>query len=219
MSNYVLKYARGEEVKYISHLDFVRMFHRAVRRSGLEMAFSQGFNPHPLMTVALPLSVGVTSDGEYMKIAFAQDYKEEHIAAKLNDALPKGFKILRAKRVEGKELDLTKIDRADYIVIAELENERVPDIQAFLENEQINVMKKSKSGVKEADVRPYIYKLELKEADGRLIMLSMRLAAGSSYNLKPDTVLDAMEKYCGDIKIMFKSVHRAAMLCGDTEYL
>jgi radical SAM-linked protein len=219
MSNYVLKYARGEEVKYISHLDFVRMFHRAVRRSGLEMAFSQGFNPHPLMTVALPLSVGVTSDGEYMKIAFAKNYKEEHIISELNGALPAGFKILNAKQVEGKELDLTKIDRADYIVTAELENERVPDIQAFLENETINVMKKSKSGVKEADVRPYIYKLKLEEEDGRLIMLSMQLAAGSSYNLKPDTVLDAMEKYCEGVKVMFKSIHRVSMLCGDREYL
>ena len=65
MSNYVLKYSRGEEVKYISHLDFVRMFHRAVRRAGLPMSYSHGFNPHPVMTVAMPLSVGVTSDVQY----------------------------------------------------------------------------------------------------------------------------------------------------------
>ena len=103
MSNYVLKYRRGEEVKYISHLDFVRMFHRAVRRSGLPMAFSQGFNPHPIMTVAMPLSVGVTADGEFMKIGFEGEFSEAEIKSALNTALPPGFEILRAKKVAGKE--------------------------------------------------------------------------------------------------------------------
>ena len=67
MSNYVLKYKRDERVKYISHLDFVRLFHRTVRRAGVSFLYSQGFNPHPIMTVAMPLSVGVTSDCEYLK--------------------------------------------------------------------------------------------------------------------------------------------------------
>ena len=93
MSNYVLKYSRGDEVKYISHLDFVRMFHRSVRRSGLPMSFSQGFNPHPIMTVAMPLSVGVTSDSEFMKIGFEGEFSEEEIKKALNSALPNGFSV------------------------------------------------------------------------------------------------------------------------------
>ena len=76
MSNYVIKYGRDDRVKYISHLDFMRCFHRAVRRSELNFAFSQGFNPHPIMTVAQPLSVGVTSECEYMKVGFDGEYSE-----------------------------------------------------------------------------------------------------------------------------------------------
>ena len=79
MSNYILKYTRGDRVKYISHLDFVRMFHRAVRRANLPFVFSQGFNPHPIMTIASPLSVGVTADGEYMKVGFDTDLSESEI--------------------------------------------------------------------------------------------------------------------------------------------
>ena len=112
LSNYVLKYARDERVKYISHLDFIRMFNRTVRRAGLEMSFSHGYNPHPIMTVAMPLSVGVTSDGEYMKIGFDGEYTEEEIKNRLNEAFPKGFSIIGICRTEGKQHDFSKLDRA-----------------------------------------------------------------------------------------------------------
>ena len=219
MSNYVLKYSRGDKVKYISHLDFVRMFHRSVRRSGLPMAFSQGFNPHPIMTVAMPLSVGVTSDSEYMKIGFDGEFSPEEIILALNKALPDGFSILAAQKVEGKELDFAKLDRAEYTVEAEFEAEYAPNIAEFLDNEQILVMKKSKSGVREADIKPYIYELRVVENDGRFIKLFMRIAAGNQYNLKPETVLDAMEKYQPEFKPVFSAVHRNKILAGDTEYL
>jgi len=219
MSNYVLKYRRGEEVKYISHLDFVRMFHRAVRRSGLPMSFSQGFNPHPIMTVAMPLSVGITADGEFMKIGFEGEFSEEQIKKDLNSALPPGFEIVRAKKVEGKELDFAKLDRAEYEVSVELKNECTPDFEKFLNNEKILVMKKSKSGVKEADIKPYIYKLEILEKEGKFIKLFMRIAAGNIYNLKPETVIDALNIYCDGFEAEFSMSHRKCILAGDWEYL
>ena len=219
MSNYVLKYSRGVEVKYISHLDFVRMFHRSVRRSGLPMSFSQGFNPHPIMTVAMPLSVGVTSDCEYLKIGFDGDFSEDEIKSKLNIALPPGFEILRARKTEGKELDFAKLDRAEYIVETELESTFVPDIESFLANDEITVMKKSKSGVKEADIKPHIYELKVIRADGVYVDFDMTVSAGNLYNLKPETVLDAIEKYQPGFKRVFTAVHRKKILAEDRELL
>ena len=73
MAKYIVKYGRDDRVKFISHLDFVRCFHRAVRRSKLNFEFSQGFNPHPVMTIAQPLPVCVTSQSEYMKVGFVTD--------------------------------------------------------------------------------------------------------------------------------------------------
>ncbi len=217
MSNYILKYSRDDRVKYISHLDFVRLFHRTIRRTGMNFMFSQGFNPHPIMTVAQPLSVGVTSDCEYMKVGFDGDYSDAEVVETINNSFPPGYKVLAAKKVEGKEIDLTKLDRAVYTVEVEYEGEY--DLDALLANKELKVMKKSKSGIKESDIRPYIYSLEkLDDKDG-ILTLKMCLSVGSTYNLKPESVIDAMEKYCDNFKAGFMSVHRNSMMHGNREFL
>ena len=217
MSNYILKYSRDDRVKYISHLDFVRLFHRTIRRTGMNFMFSQGFNPHPIMTVAQPLSVGVTSDCEYMKVGFDGEYSEKEIVDTINSAFPPGYKILAARKVTGKEIDLTKLDRAVYTV--ELEYEGNADIDALLENKELLVMKKSKSGIKESDIRPYIYSIEKIGNENGILTLKMCIAVGSVYNLKPQSVIDAMEKYLGNFKAGFMNVHRNSMTYGDVEFL
>lgn len=217
MSNYILKYSRDDRVKYISHLDFVRLFHRTVRRTGMNFMFSQGFNPHPIMTVAQPLSVGVTSDCEYMKVGFDGDYSEREVIDTINGSFPSGYRILAAKKVEGKEIDITRIDRAVYIV--EVEYEGTADIDGLLNNSELRVMKKSKSGVKESDIRPYIYSLDKIADNNGILTLKMCIAIGSVYNLKPQSVIDAMEMYLKDFKAGFMNVHRSSMTIGDKELL
>lgn len=217
MSNYILKYSRDDRVKYISHLDFMRLFHRTIRRTGMNFMFSQGFNPHPIMTVAQPLSVGVTSDCEYMKVGFDGEYSERQIIDTINGAFPPGYKILAARKAEGREIDLTKLDRAVYTV--ELEYEGDADVDALLANEKLIVMKKSKSGVKESDIRPYIYGLEKISDENGILILKMCIAIGSAYNLKPQSVIDAMEKYCDKFKAGFMNVHRNSMTYGNVEFL
>lgn len=218
LSNYVLKYSRDERVKYISHLDFIRMFHRAVRRAGLLMTFSQGFNPHPVMTVAMPLSVGVTSACEYMKIGFEGDYSETEIKERINEAFPLGYEVLSVVKTEGKQHDFVKLDRALYIVEIEC-NANAFDVDAFLENKELLVMKKTKSGEKEADIRPYIYKFSVEDEQDNKMLVKMCLAAGNTYNLKVDTVIDAMKKYTDGLEIEFFCVHRDKLLAGDKELL
>lgn len=217
MSKYILKYSRGEEVKYISHLDFVRFIHRVIRRAGLPMEFSQGFNPHPIMTVAMPLSVGITSESEYMKIGFNGEFSEDYIKDTLNKNMPRGFSVLAVKKDEEKKYDFKKLDRAEYIVTVETIGET--DLKKFLENNELNVMKKSKSGFKEADIRPYIYEISEISRDENSIVLKMQLAAGNNYNLKPETVLDAMEKYSDNFKVEFWTIHRSKILAQDKELI
>lgn len=209
MSYYILKYARDERVKYISHLDFVRLFHRTVRRADIPFLFSQGYNPHPIMTVSQPLSVGVTSDCEYMKVGFDGEFSSEELCTRLNRALPPGYEVKAAMRAEGKNPDLTKINRAEYIVEAECEG--TADAESFLQNRELIVMKKTKRGEKESDIRPYIYDLKILEQDGGIIRLDMTIAVGNDYNLKPETVLAAMEKYLPDFKAGFFIAHRRNM--------
>ncbi len=216
MSNYILKYSRDERVKYISHLDFVRLFHRTVRRTSLQFMFSQGFNPHPIMTVAQPLSVGVTADGEYMKVGFDGEYTENEIMSTLNENLPLGYKIIAVKQIFAKEIDLTKIDRAVYTVEAETNDS--PDIDAFMANKELIVPKKTKSGVKDSDIRPHIFGLSQLDKNSESMVLKMTVSAGNDYNLKPETVIDAIKKYeCADIG--FIKIHRNALLEGDKDFL
>lgn len=216
MSNFILKYSRDDNVKYISHLDFIRLFHRAVRRTDLEMTFSQGFNPHPVMTVALPLSVGVTSDCEYMKIGFEQDYDENYVKDTLNKSLPHGYKILACKRLAAKEIDLTKIDSILYRV--DIETNSDFNLDAFLSNDVIEVMKKSKSGEKLSDIRPHIFDMKITDKSDNSITIEMILSAGCGYNLKPDTVIEAMKKY-SDFDCEFYLVHRCEAFCGNKKPL
>ncbi len=219
MSNFVIKYSRDERVRYISHLDFVRTFHRAVRRANLNMAFSNGFNPHPIMTVAMPLSVGVTSDTEYMKVGFEDGYTEKEIMDKLNSSFPNGYKVLKVLEVFGKEIDFAKINKAVYETEIECNNSELFDEKNFLANDKLLVMKKSKSGVKESDIRPYIYELKTEKINDKKLKVEMCISAGNDYNLKPDTVVDAMQKYCDGFEVEFFCSHRAKLLAGNKELL
>ena len=216
MSNYILRYSRDARVKYISHLDFIRLFHRAARRAGLEMTYSQGFNPHPVMTVALPLSVGVTSDCEYMKIGFDKDYTDEYITNALNNSMPLGYKIMRSKRIEGKEIELTKIDSILYQVETETDSEFDPI--SFMDHKILEVIKKSKSGEKLSDIRPHIHDIRIISREGDMLSLEMLLSSGCVYNLKPDAVIKAMEKYAG-FECRFCSIHRLKAFCEGKEPL
>ncbi len=217
MSSYVLKYSRDARVKYISHLDFVRMIHRTVRRAGLDMEFSQGFNPHPVMTVAIPLSVGVTAEGEYMKLGLKDGHTEAEIMTALNAALPPGYRICAVKKTEGKQIDFATIDRAEYIIEAECENDFEPE--DIMKQPELIVMKKSKSGVKETDIKPLIFSVEKQEYDGGVMRMRMVLAAGNTATLKPETVMDAINKYLPDADTGFFLMHRKSLTAGGAELL
>ena len=218
MSKYILKYTRDERVKYISHLDFIRMFHRTVRRSGVNFLFSEGFNPHPVMTVAMPLSVGVTSGGEYMKVGFTDEFSPAKIKEKINSSFPPGFEITEIHKLQGKEIDLTKIRFADYTVMAELaEGASVCDGKELIDRESVVVMKKSKSGEKPSDIRPHIKMLSLASVDGNVATYKMRLSCSNDYNLKPETVISAMENLCDGFKTEFLCIHRDGLILPGSE--
>lgn len=219
MSKYVIKYSRGNRVKYISHLDFVRMFHRAVRRSGLDFMFSQGFNPHPVMTVAVPLSVGVTADGEYMNVGFDTTLTEQELMTLLNSVLPDGFEIKDVKKTEGKEYDFNLIERAEYILDIECENPDLINLEDVMANRELTVMKKTKSGEKETDIKPLIHSLERISAESGNFGIRAILAAGNMATLKPETLIDAVNKYQPDGKITFFAAHRKALLTKDNKEL
>lgn len=190
MHKYIIRYAKRGDAKFISHLDFLRLIQRAMRRAQLPLKFSEGFNPHPCLSFAQPLGVGTTGEKELFEVELTTPC--DSIMDKLAPKMPRGIEIVEVTPCE--KNNFAKIARAVYAVRPEtLPTEDM--LSAFLDKTEILTEKKTKSGIKMTDIRPDIFGAKLGE--DRLLL---RLAAGSQANLKPSTVMDAMaehiEGYC-----------------------
>ena len=202
---YMLKFTKDEVIKYTSHLDMVRLFKRAFQRSGIRLVFSEGFNPHPKMTLAQPLSLGYTSVGEWIEFETASNLDIDDVKLTLANALPPGIKILEIATMKPEEkslasrcfaaeytiamcLDYAITDRTDLLetLIAN------PQGENFLAQQTIMVQKKSmkhKNPV-EVNIRPMINYLNSCIVDNN-IFISTELAAGSNKNLSPELLIVA----------------------------
>lgn len=204
LNNYYLRYEKTQKAKYVSHLDFVRMFGRAMRRAHLPIAFSEGFNPHPLLGFALPLSVGYTSECEILEITLTEEIPPIEIMNALNDVLPDGVKITAA--YEGKSR-MKALENALYIVYPQ----KVPSgVLEFLSMESILIDKKTKSGIKETDIRS-----DIKSIKVYIDRIEMVISAGSKRNLKPEVVMNAMNKYINGYKSGDCEYHRKEIYDAD----
>lgn len=94
-----IRFSRGEAVQFISHLDIMRLWQRALNRAGISLAYSEGFNPHPRMSLAVPLAVGVTSEAELMDIALSKWISPHSFTALLSQQLPSGIEILQVHQI------------------------------------------------------------------------------------------------------------------------
>ena len=91
------QFKRSTPLRFLSHLDQQRLFQRAFRRANMPVEYSQGFNPHPRMSFALAMSVGLTSDGEYGEVIVSEDIDVETFISRMNQVLPNGLEITAAK--------------------------------------------------------------------------------------------------------------------------
>ena len=122
-----LKFTKQGYVKFVGHLDTIRMFQRAIRVARLPISYSQGFNPHAKVFFALPLSVGVGSCGEYMDMLTDTDIHVEEAVATLNTILPEGIKIVEASVIkEGTPSLMSLVTAADYRITFE-KNQLTPE--------------------------------------------------------------------------------------------
>ncbi|MCQ4725389.1 TIGR03936 family radical SAM-associated protein [Anaerotignum faecicola] len=204
---YRFKFSKGEGVKFIGHLDVLKAFQRALKRADLPIAYSQGFNPHQLISFASPLSLGYTSEGEYGDFKLTEFVKPEIVMEKLNNALPndmKAEKIILLK--DGVKNTMSSVCAAEYEAYFDMPyNEISKNIQPFLNQEKITVMKKTKKGLGETDIKPDIIRLWPIENG-----LGMLVNAGSVRNLKPESVAEGYFKFLGlefnKYKMAFKRI-------------
>ena len=185
----IVVFEKKPRLRHIGHLDLMRAMQRALRRSGLPLCYSQGFNPHILLSFAAPLSVGMPGRREIMEVPIAEEMTAEAFAGKLSAALPPDLPCLEVLPADDRHpAPMALLAAASY----EARMEGLPagfgDVLArFLEQKEIPVMRKTKSGLKPADIRPMIHELTL-----RGDTLHMTLSLCEKATCKPDLLLDTL---------------------------
>lgn len=211
-----VKFSKQGNMKFIGHLDVMRYFQKAIRRAGIDIAYTEGLSPHMIMSFASPLCVGLTSDAEYMDIELRTPVSSREAIDALNRVSVEGITVTGFYEIpEGKaNKAMTLVAAADYTVRfrAGYEPEKIDlksAVEEFYAQDEILVWKKTKKSEREVDIRPMIYEMRYVPAAGRSgaqtepdsavgkkaldpSAVFLRLASGSAANLKPELVMDTM---------------------------
>jgi radical SAM-linked protein len=192
-----VKFSKHGVLRFIGHLDVMRYFQKAIRRAGIDIAYSTGFSPHQIMSFAAPLGVGLESNGEYMDIEVHSLTSAGEFADSLNAQMVDGIKILEVRLLPDNAGNAMASVAAAGYTIAFREGFQ-PDfltssvIDDFYGQDEIIVTKKTKKSTSTFDMKPYIYACRFDEKNGTL---SMTVDASSAGNIKPALVAKALYDY------------------------
>ena len=202
------KYSKGDEVKYVGHLDSMRTFIRCIKRTCLPIKYSAGFNPRVQISFALPLGVGVTSESEYFDLELESKMNETLLIGELNSVLPIGFKIREVKYIEDKKSLMSLVKEAVYEITVEGSFEFSKVIDLFAKQEvMLEKESKNKKEMKEFNLKDYIIDVNYDETKSKIIVHS---TAGSVNNMNPSFIVKAIEKYIGQVEDY--EIHRKELI-------
>ena len=208
----LIRFGKQPRLRFISHLDLQRFFQRAVNRTGLPIAWTQGFNPHPVMSFGSALALGWTSEYEVIDFKLSAPMGRGRVEAAVKAALPEDLPVLEARMIDDRHpAPMAQVLMSDYRVTLSGENAgRVLDqIPAFLSSECVMALKKSKSGEKSVNIRPMALSIEPGE-DG----FSCRLMLTEQSTLKPDLLVNALAERAG-VAPPEARIHRLCLLGED----
>jgi len=201
-----IKFSKHGSMKFIGHLDIMRYFQKANIRAGIDIAFSEGFNPHQIMSFAAPLGVGLTSDGEYFDIQVKNSRSSKESIEALNSTMVDGISILEYKLLpDDAKKSMSLVSAADYIVYPKSEDITVFDdlsaldilMKDFLDRKEIFITKQTKKSEATVDIKPFIYDFSLvsfSSEDDELEDVPaffIKVQTGSDNNTRPEQVLAA----------------------------
>jgi len=210
MTRICFNYARKEQIKYISHLDMMRLFQRALRRSGLPLAYSEGFSPHPRFNLAAPLPVDVTADDELGEVFFKEEIAPEEFILKLKKQLPEGLEIKRAQAVDKQAPALPSLVSAALYQarLVTVSPQLEVNIEAYrsalerlLDKEEILAPRSSRKGKRKTNVnvRPYINEAYFNGDEHEdQVVLKLLLQTGSRGGVSPVFVLEQLDFELGE---------------------
>ena len=214
MSDQRIQFIKTGRARYISHLDLMRTFQRAFLRSGLHVKHTEGFNPHAYVSIALPLSVGFSSQCEILEFGLPEGEDLAAVPARLTQALPEGLRVTRC--YDGgrpfKELCYVNyIITLEYDAGAPVGAENA--IRALLGRESLVVTKKSKkakSGQVQVDLIPLIRRVDYESRRDAIVLDTVLKAQDPGLN--PSLLVETIRRECPDLSPDYVSYHRKQVL-------
>jgi len=208
----LIRFGKQARLRFISHLDLQRFFQRAVNRTGLPIAWSQGFNPHPVMSFGSALALGWTSEYEVIDIKLSAPMGRKRTEDAVRAALPEDLPVLEVRLIDDKHpAPMAQVRMSDYIITLEGNDAEAVygQVPAFLDRKQVMAVKKTKSGEKEIDIRPMAVAINRTD-DG----LFARLMLTEQHTLKPDLLVKALSDMAG-VDVPEMRIHRLQLLGED----
>ena len=188
-----IRFSKTGALVYIGHLDVMRYFQKLFRRSGIPVAYTEGFSPHQILSFSHPLPLGMESVGEYADVELTERITTKEALANMRKMSVPEIEILSFKELPEKcENAMASVSAARYEVMFE-KDIHFPDIKRaaydFMSKDEVVVLKRSKKNEKEVNIRPLVYELEADAQNGCIRML---VSSGSRDNIKPELVIGAM---------------------------
>ena len=203
MAKYILTFSKTGTICYTSHLDMMKMFKRVFKRAGIKQSYSQGFNPHPKMTFAQPLSLGYWGLGELLEFETEEEYSADFIKNTLAPLMPEGIVITDCVIAEPSKKTLaSKTDAAEYIIAIPLHESLAMDSEqiykVYLGQDKIITYKKQKKKkeLAEVDIKPMIRELTFVVEEETLFITAL-LDSGSTSNLSPELLITTLIECLG----------------------
>ena len=215
MAKLRLLFIKENQASYISHLDLMRTFQRVFPRGGLELKHSQGFHPHPLISIVLPLPVGQSSECELLDFEVEQDIDGTGVADMLNPGLPAGLRVRDCYRVERPARDLAFLRarlELDY-------DHGVPDgalerLRELFSRDEVLVEKRTKhKDLTQINVVPLIRSIEW--SAGENLVIADAIVAAQNPGLNPALLAGAVAAQLPELAADFARVRRLELYDGE----
>ncbi len=208
----MIRFGKQPRLRFISHLDLQRFFQRALNRTGLPIAWTQGFNPHPILSFGSALALGWTSEYEILDVKLSAPMGRRRTEDAMRAALPVDLPVLEVRMVDDRHpAPMAMVRASDYEITlsGETAAATLAAAEEFLRRESVMAVRKTKSGEREVDIRPMALLLE-REGD----VLSARLMLTEKDTLKPDLLVRALAEIAG-AEVPEMRIHRRCLLGED----
>lgn len=210
-------FEKAGKAKYISHLDLLHTFQRVFVRAGVKIRHSEGFNPHPKISIALPLSVGQESGCELLDFALLSDIALSEVPDRLNAFMPEGLRVLEAydavrKIAELKWLSVT----GSMIYDSGAPPEAVKRLSEFFSKGSIVISKRSKRGISDFDIKPCIMRISFDQEDGEKVKMHAVISVKEPV-LNPDNLINALIQLSPGLAPDFTTFRRSEIFDGEVK--